>query len=492
MEKRDLISIILLFTLLIGCTTGHEKRAEYMETSQYQEANKYLEEKRKDLTIYYGEGIVEIGNNYAEARKEARQQALGSLSSQIEVAVESDLEVILTGSRRESGKEYNEEIKETVTNKTQTYTDQVLSNIKGNKEFIDYPFPGYITYFVYIDKAEYEEKVQKDLADKKNMLKSMFNSAEKELSNDNYSQALQTYGNTYGRIVDFFSNMPVELDTNEDGSTENLSVTITERVGNILTSLDLRGGDTRYTYDASGRLNTNPVVTLTYQEEKDKTVPVKSFPLTVNFIEGDARLPSSLFTGRYGQLELQIRDIDATKNKTSLVIEPDISEFPSLSEINLPHLPRLVITLEKLKTVIVSFVFVNNENVTIPRDMNSSLKSITLGKSLSVIVKNIESKVPTTESLQDAAETNANYLAHVYLETVEPSSVGGYDNMFSASGSGNISIYSLPRGDLIYSESVATVKGFGSTKEGVGWDALGKMRENVLSLYRKSLENAIK
>jgi hypothetical protein len=484
-----ILKVLVLIILLQGCTTkAHVERAEYMDTPQYQAANSYLEAMKARTDIYYGEGLNEIGGDIAQARDRARNQALEILSSQIEVAVRADIEVILTGENVKTGRKFTEEVRETVTSRTETYTNQVLTNIRGNRQLIDYPLPGYITYFVYIDKLEYEEKVRRDLEAKRNFIRDMIRTADQDYRGGAITHALQGYGNAFSRLYDFFSNLPVEMDINDTGITEEVSTLLTARIGRILRAIELRGSEDRYLYDASGKLSTNPLLSLAYRRETGEVLPVNGFPLSVIFIEGSGRLPPSLITGKYGQLELSLREVDPTNNRTTLVVELDTAAFPSLEKMELPHLPRVLLNLEKLKTIVLSFTFSNDGSLSVPRDLQNSLLSVALGRSLSVIERTIMEVTPSQRDIQNARLTNADYLVHIYVETGEASTLGGYQNMFAANGNGMVYAYALPGGDIVFAKNISTTRGFGSTPAGAGWDALGLLREEMLSHYREALE----
>ena len=151
--------------------------------------------------------------------------AVENLSFQIETAVHTDIEVMLY-SKRDPDTPMSEEAVETVKARTRTYTNQILSNIQGNRQFFDYPLPGYITYFVYIDKAEYQEKVRKDIEAKRKMLLDMVRSADREFEKNAIARAVQGYANAFRQMTVFFGNIPIVIDINEDGKGEDLSVAL--------------------------------------------------------------------------------------------------------------------------------------------------------------------------------------------------------------------------------------------------------------------------
>ncbi|MCK5154171.1 MAG: hypothetical protein KAQ93_07405, partial [Spirochaetales bacterium] len=58
--------------------------------------------------------------------------------------------------------------------------------------------------------------------------------------------------------------------------------------------------------------------------------------------------------------------------------------------------------------------------------------------------------------------------------------------------SGVVSLYSLPYGEMIYSESIPAKKGFGTSGDGAGWDGYGQMREDILRLAASAVENLVR
>ncbi len=504
MKKRNLSLLPAIFSalLVLGCATvpeeppveeepdlTYDERTAYKTTPEYIEAESYLNQMREDTTIYFGEGIVEIGGDIAEARKNSRRVALEELSGQIEIAVKSDMELIVTGSSTIGNGEVSDEVRETINARTETYTSQVLSNVQGNKQFIDYPMPGYVTFFVYIDKAEYEEKVKKDLQAKRNMVREMIRAGDREMANNSFNAALRNWLEAKKNLIIFFGSLPVEGDIDGDGINEEFSAALQERVGRMMGNIGMTVSDGEYLYDSSGRLNMLPVIYLKYHTPEDRDVPVANFPVKVSFIEGYGRVPRNLRTGTYGQLELALEDIDSSRKTTRLVVEVDGSAFGGLGNFSIPLLPSVEFSCYKLKTVAVSFGFSNAGNVSSPRELKGAITSKVLGKDMSVTEASITRRNPSESDFQAVQRLNADYLVLVFLETGEAETVGGYENMYNINADGVVSVYSMPLGEMIYSQMVPARKGFGTSADNAGWDAYGRMRQDVLSLVTAALDS---
>jgi len=504
MIKRNVIPLmtICLVLLAAGCATvpeetpveeesdlTYEERAAYKTTPEYIEAESYLNQMRDDTTIYFGEGIVEIGGDIAEARKNARRAALEELSGQIEIAVRSDMELIIAGRSTVGKGEVSDEVREIINARTETYTSQVLNNVQGNKQFIDYPMPGYVTFFVYIDKAEYEEKVKKDLQAKRNMVREMIRAGDREMVNNSFNAALRNWLEAKNNLIVFFGSLPVEGDIDGDGINEEFSACLQERVGRMMGNMRMTVSDGEFLYDSSGRLNMFPVIYLNYRTPEDRDVPVANFPVKVSFIEGYGRVPGNLRTGAYGQLELALEDIDSSRKITRLAVEVDGSAFDGLRNFSIPLLPSVELSCHKLKTVAVSFGFSNAGSVSSPREMKGAITSKVLGKDLSVTEASITRRTPTESDFQTVQRLNADYLILVFLETAAAETVGGYDNMFNINAGGVVSVYSMPLGEMIFSEVVPPQKGFGTSADNAGWDAYGRMKKNVLALVSAALDS---
>ena len=159
MNKNPVLSFICLLLVFLSAGCASKKDSSYQDRAAYQLTENYLRIEaelnvgRNDDSIYFGEGISEIGSDLSGAREQAKQNALKDLSSQIEIAVRSDLELIVSGDSSLTSAQVTDDVRQSIYSRTATYTSQILSNVKGNRQYIDYPMPGYKTFFVYIDKA---------------------------------------------------------------------------------------------------------------------------------------------------------------------------------------------------------------------------------------------------------------------------------------------------------------------------------------------------
>ena len=491
------IVYVILIMVVTGCATSkpeltQKDRASYQNTPLYKKKEAELDEKRNDSTIYFGEGLSEIGSDIAAAREQAKQNALEALSSRIKILIESDMELIITGGSHSSGGEISEDIRQYINSRTVTYTSQILSNVKGNKYYIHFPMPGYVTYYVYIDKAEYDEKVKRDLEMKKMRLRETIVNGDRAMENLSFNNALQQWLNAQSLQNAFFENVPVEGDLNNDGINEEFSASLSERINRLMSNLILRTDDDLYTYDSSGRVNASPAVYLKYRDERLNEIPVALFPLKVSFTEGYGRLPRNLQTDSYGHLNLSIENVDSSKKVTRFVVEIDKSAFQGLENNLLPFLPSVEIQLEKLLTVAVSFAFFNDGRVSTPQDMKIALSSLVLGNELSVLDALVPRRIPTESDLQKVIRTNADYLLLVYTAAGVAETTGGYDNMYNTSVSGVVSLYSMPYGEMIFSESIPAQRGFGVSADSAGWDGYGQMRRDILRLATSAVEQLVR
>lgn len=499
MGKLLRIRFIIFFSLVLivmGCASKpeltYEDRAAYQLTPAYIKSETELNNYRNDSNIYFGEGMAVIGTDIAAAREESKRNALEELSSQIKIVIESDIELIMTGGSTNTGGKVSDEVTQTINSRTATYTNQILSNVKGNKQYLDFPMPGYVTYFVYIDKAEYEEKVKHDLEIKQKSLKETILNGDKAMDNSSLTNALQQWLNAQSMQHSFFGNMPVEGDLNGDGITEEFSAAISERINRILGNLIITTNNETYTYDSSGRVNASPSVYLKYRDENLNEIPAALFPLKVSFTEGYGRLPRNLQTDTYGQLTLNIENVDSSKKVTRFVVEIDKKAFQGLESNSLPILPSVEIQLEKLRTVAVSFAFSNGGRISSPQDMKVSLSSLVLGNELAVLDTSVSKRTPTNSDFQKVTKTNADYLLLIYTAAGTAETAGGYSNMYNTNVSGIVSLYSLPFGEMIFSETIPVQKGFGSSADGAGWDGYGQMRQDILRLAGSAVEKLVR
>ncbi|MCD6397671.1 MAG: hypothetical protein J7L71_09030 [Spirochaetaceae bacterium] len=89
-------------------------------------------------------------------------------------------------------------------------------------------------------------------------------------------------------------------------------------------------------------------------------------------------------------------------------------------------------------------------------------------------------------------KTNADYLLLIFTSAGSAETAGGYTNMFTTSVNGLVSLYSLPYGEMIFSESIPVQKGFGSNSDNAAWDGYGQMRNDILRLANSAVEQLIR
>ncbi|MHA1543569.1 MAG: hypothetical protein ACTSU8_00355 [Alphaproteobacteria bacterium] len=145
-------SLLLIVALLVtGCAvSGLFSKKEKKQTQRPEVLA--LEMKKKDPSVYWGEGLAPIVNNdLGQARELAKQRALQDLARKVEVSVEQDISQVIQSNI--TG--ISESIRELFTQKVRIYTQSVLTNTK-DLFVVDYPTPGNCTFLVYMSKTEYQ------------------------------------------------------------------------------------------------------------------------------------------------------------------------------------------------------------------------------------------------------------------------------------------------------------------------------------------------
>ncbi len=486
------LTIVSFAVIFSGCATSKnatpdtfEERSDYRNSALYIQTEAFLNEKRDDPSIYFGEGIQNIGSDIGEARESAKQLALGELSSKISVVVKSDIELIVIGTSLSSGRSFTTEEEETIKHRIELYTSQIITSVKGSKHFIDYPTPGTITYFVYISKEEYEEKVRNELKAKKNMIRDMILAGDRELLSGHYLTAVQNWIEAKNRILRFFDDLPVEGKLTDEGRSTEFNAYTRGRINQVIGNLIIEIIEGDYFYDAQGNLDSIPMVYVQYRDDDNNRHPVAGLPLKATFMEGSGQVGRRITTGPYGQVEIPVSRIDASNTKSVLLVEIDSDSIPGLSDYALSTVPQTLINLYKLRTVALSFVFWNGSTVSSPDAIISRIKSIILENSFTVADYTIQNENPSGPDFNRINNTNADYFLHIYIKAGPAKTAGGYENMFTTYCGGTVSLYTLPHGTLDASEALPSVTGFGSSAANAGWDGYGQLQDAVVNKVKQ-------
>lgn len=497
---------LLMISLVTGCAVfksspvkkekakPQKSPAEIRKAMMLTEAKNFIKTKKDDPNIYFGEGVANIGNDLGKAKIEAKDRALADLTKTIESHVQSDISRTLTGISVQTGKMFTDEIEEKIVQKTKIYTNQIVKDV-NEKDYTDYPDNGYITYFVYISKSKYKEKVERDLDTKKMMIRTAILNGNKEFENRNFMSALNDWVNADTYLDNFFGDLPLRDDLNNDSSMVEVHAYIDGRISSFFGSSHLSrlsasrpdGDKAKIFYDTFGNVNMQPSVYAQYESATGKKYPITQLPLKAEILEGEGKITEKIITGTYGQTELRINYIDPKNKFSTIKVDIDTDVINGLKKFSLPPLSSLTIKMLKEKSVALSVIFYNNSQPEKSPDLENRIKTLILDNGYSVVNFSIPGQSVDNKDVEKAKQTNADYLLVVNLATGGISQVGGYDNMYSANCSGSISLYNLQTGHVVATQNVPAESGFGVSAQGAGWDAFGKQIDVTLNKARNMI-----
>lgn len=489
----------LLVSMMISCSSAQKKVEEPVQVQKtpeqiknemlWNEHNTFIGEKKDDPDIYWGEGIYSIGNDLGNAKIEAKKRALKDLSQKIEVQVTSELSNTLTEKDITSGKKYSTQVEEEFVSKIKTYTDQVITDVQG-KDFIDYPEDGELTYFAYIDKSKYKEEVEKDLSTKRLMIKSAIQRGNNEFSDHRFLTALSGWIQAKHDLIRFFGNLPLEIDL-DDGNIVEVNSYLESRLRAFLLNISISFIDDKFYYDAQGNVSGRPTVIAQYIDKTQSKYPLARFPLKVEFVKGSGETVSSIKTENYGQADIPINYVDPQNIFSTIEVMLDVKEIGGLDLFSIPNISTAVLNLKKTKTVALVVYFDVSGNLLVPHEVFNQVQSLFINNGFNVISLAEQVSVMDPNVFKEANNKNADYLYSVIVKTASVSQVGGYDNMYKASCGGSVSLFKLPQKNTAGSANIPTEEGFGVTRDGACWDALGNLKEIIYNKTTQIIESIL-
>lgn len=484
-KTTQIFILIFLIIVIVACgkeTVKKKKSPEEIKKEMVRTENKkFIESKKNDPNVYWGEGVANIGNDLGKAKIEANDRALEDLTKTIEVHVQSDITKTLSGISMQTGKIYSEHIEDKITQKTRIYTNQIIKDV-NEKNYNDYPKDRLATCFVYILKSKYKEKVEKDLETKKMMIRTAIINGNKEFENKNYMPALNSWVNAYQYLDNFFGELPLRDDLNNDSNMVEVHSYINGKInkflGNVrlsrLSSSHPNEGNTKVFYDIRGKVNIQPSVYVQYENANAEKFPISQLPLSVEIVEGEGTITKNITTGNYGQAELRINYIEPKNKFSTIKVKIDIDKINGLNKFALPLLSSLTIDMVKEKSMALSVQFYNYEQIEKSPNLESKIKNLLMENGYSVVNILINGLNINEKDVKNAKKTNADYFLAINLSSGNTSKVGGYDNMYTANCSGIVSLYNLETGQIVATENIPPESGFGVSAQGAGWDAFGK------------------
>ncbi len=486
-KTLKLLLVFCLISLFLSCQTAKKNRdisgKNRTSLASYHEAENYLDAKRADNTIYWGDGMADISMDLWKGKIDARKRAMNALSEQIKIKVSSDVEMVISKNSVSNGGAYSEEVKKSITQKLETYTNQVLTNLKESKLFIDYPQKGTATYVVYISKKEYEAKVKNDLNQKKQLITDTIKSGDKEFVNGNFIAGVNLYARAKQLKQSFFGLIPIYYDIDGDGKAEELTICINDRIRNFFTNIKLTLLNASFLYDSEGLLETLPRVYARYTDLNGEKHHVAGLSLKAVFVKGGGRI-APIITGDYGEVEIPFTRINPRSREVTIRLVVNTAKINGIKKIAAGGGTSLIIKMKRKKTIALAVNFLNNRKNIIPGNIKEKIASILLEKKYSVIHKPFkrESEIKNTKNV------NADYIFFVSAKTTGSGAVGQYANMFTSHCGANIKVYKMPLKNQAFSGNIRKAQGFGVSLESAGWDAFGKITDKIIKNAEEIIE----
>ena len=275
MKKIVLIATIMV--LLNGCAFNlafwkkpvkvEQSLDEVKEERIRLEYQSEVEQKRFDTSIYFGEGIAPIGNDYGEAIILAKERALKDLSECIMVIVKSDVERTMLSKEIYTKDSHSEELEDVIKSKVKIYTEQLLTDLQGRKDYTDFPTKGNITCTVWLSKESYEQKVKKDLLSKKDIIMQTIKVGNEHFREERFIPAIQSWISARELIENLFGYSGLKGDVDSDGIEEILSVYLENRMTKLFANIQIQLSEDGFSYDISGKMNKKPMLYVKYIDD---------------------------------------------------------------------------------------------------------------------------------------------------------------------------------------------------------------------------------
>ncbi len=436
-----------------------------------------LGELRKRTDIYWGEGMADITGDLGAARMLAKKRALSDLSQKISVQVASDIQIITGAYTTLDAGRTTEAVEKSITRKIETYSSHVLENVHEDQLFLDYPKPGWGTYFVWISIKEYTDKIAQDMTRKKSLVVDQVKNGDAAYAAGDFMAALSQYATSQTMQQDFFGHIPVYLDPDGTGARVSVAGYVSDRMRRFSGALTLRLLNKDFLYDAAGALEKTPRVHATITDAAGNPRPVKNLPLKVVFIKGSGQA-GQITTGVYGQADLPVSGIDPAFKQTVVRVMPDPAIFPKGTDV---QLPAIQVDLQRKRTVALSVQFTNMGKPAGARDLTRGITARLLENRMAVVTAGFK----TAADVAAGRDLNADYALIVLINAHGGANVGGYANMHVAECAADITLYRMPSGSLAHAKQTPASRGFGTSGDTAGWDAFGNNKDAIMAEIAK-------
>jgi len=472
--------VLILGLCIMGWPMSKGERTPEPSLASPTEAEMFIETKKIDSRIYWGEGISNIENDLGKAKIEAKKRAQADLTEKIEVTIESDITTILSATDKKV-------MRDQITEKINAYTQQVLNDV-NERYFIDHPRKKELTYFIFISRHDYVKRVNEDLENKKSILRQTVQGGDRELSASHCMAALRNWLLAYQASLSFFGGLPLQDDLNSDGKKEEVTFAIIQRISRLFDCMTIiLLNENEIKYGPEGELVDKPDLLIQYQDSAGNKTGVGNLPIKISFETGRGNCPGNLLTGAYGQIELPVSQLDASFTLSYLNVSVDMERIEGISSIASIQPPNFLIPMKKIRTVVIFITATSRPAEISFLRLENEIKEVLLSKGLAAVSgKNIVWP-PEHRHWEELRKNNADYLLAIALTFSGSNNVGNFQNLHVASCAATFNLHTVLPQRLIGARSIPAAKGFGVDGSAAAGDALQRNKKELIAKINELL-----
>jgi hypothetical protein len=345
-----------------------------------------------------------------------------------------------------------------------------------------YPKENTITVIAYVSKKEYEAKVVRELNRMVDRPAKYAKEGSKAQKAGMLALAMQNYVKGKQHLDRLLKGLPVQRDVDGDGKADELGAFFDTKMMSIIHGLKVAPLDDTVMFDVEGRVRKKPVVYARF-EKKGKKSRMPDIPIKMSWAKGDGTITvEKLKTGRLGDVMIPVEYVDPANPEAVLQVEIDLATLCPTCDLAQP--PSCLVTFKKTRAVAYSVVFSYGGKRVVPRSLAEEVKALLVDYGFGAVAFTPGGKGASRANLEKVAALNVDYWM-----LVQVSGKGGkLDYMYSSRVSSKVSCYSLPGGDMVFSEVGPSAEEYGTNLSGAGYNALGKIKKKMLA----KLENRVK
>lgn len=456
-------------------------KIEKPKSSSFVKAERYKDDLlSRGREIIYGEGIYPIGDDIGVAKIEAKKRAKNDLSQKIKVKVSSDITTILKVNKKNV-------VQDDFIEQIDTYTEQVLEDVT-EADFIDYPKDGNITAFAYISRKKYTDKVAKELSETKARIRDLVVLGDKQFNSGAFMVALRNWLDALDFIsISYGKGISLSDDIDGDGKYEDVSSYIKSQINNFYGRLSLGFIAAEISYDANGKVNKNPEVTVHYMGKDGNKKAVSNIPLKIKFEKGDGKVSRDIITGTYGMAAIEFDTLVARTQHISLTVNVDMNKIEGLSTFVLPKIAPIAITMKKIRTVGLYVILSNLGKISTPSDIVNIATNVLKESGYATKYLDLTSVLFNDKDNKIALDNYVDYILVISFKSTGGDTFGGLE-MYVSNCSGQIKMYKVKQSVLLASLNILPQKGVSVKKYSAGYKAFSKIKVGFNKKLKKMIE----